>query len=68
MKETEVFDRCEKKCFASIGGKCAALETAIQKDCPFQRTDITMRQQMRDIERYSYLKDYYNKEKNYEKN
>lgn len=50
-------DRCEKECFANLNNRCLALSESIE-DCPFQRTDIRMEEQNRDIARYNSKKKY----------
>lgn len=45
-------DRCDKECFANIGGRCMALQEAYEDECPFRRNDITMGQQNYDISMY----------------
>lgn len=50
-------DECRKECFANLNGRCMALAEAIE-DCPFQRTDITMERQYKDIANYNSHKKY----------
>ena len=44
---------CTKECFANLDGACLCLDTPFVDDCPFQRTDITMKDQCDDIKRYN---------------
>ena len=45
--------RCDKECFANKDGECQALTEPIKGGCSFQRTDITMEQQIADMTRYN---------------
>jgi len=51
---------CNKECFANLDGKCQCLDTPFVDNCPFQRADITMQDQIRDIERYNSRKSLWN--------
>ena len=44
--------RCSKECFANYNGYCFALTESYIGECPFQRTDITMEEQMRSTKGY----------------
>ena len=46
-------DRCEKECFANLGGRCMALSESYRGECPFQRKDITMAEQNEAIAEYN---------------
>ena len=39
-------DKCNRTCFAQKYGRCQALAKTPIGDCPFQRTDITMEEQL----------------------
>lgn len=45
-------DYCDKECFANLDNKCQALSVSYRGECPFQRTDITMEEQMRSTKGY----------------
>ena len=51
---------CDKECFANLDGECQCLATPFVGDCPFQRNDITMNDQMKDIDRYNSRKSTWN--------
>lgn len=46
-------NRCDKECFANKDGECQALTEPIKGECPFQKTDITMEQQIADMAIYN---------------
>ena len=50
---------CDKECFANLNGEYQCLDTPYVGDCPFQRTDITMQGQIKDIERYNSKKSFW---------
>ena len=51
--------KCDKECFANQFGKCTVLTEAIRGKCPFQRNDITMKQQHSDIMKYNSTRSVY---------
>lgn len=51
---------CNRECFANLDGQCLCLDTPYVGECPFQRTDITMKDQCDDIKRYNSKKSVYN--------
>ena len=51
---------CDKECFANLDGQCLCLVEPFKGDCPFQRTDITMKDQCDDIKRYNSKKSTWN--------
>lgn len=54
------YDRvCTKECFANENGQCKALTQAPRGECSFQRSDITMQDQKRDMEYYDSRKSIY---------
>ncbi len=48
---------CKRECFANYEGLCRALIEIPEKgECPFRRTDITMRKQNLDMQLYNSTK------------
>lgn len=62
MREWVKEGRCDRECFANLDGTCLALQEIPRRgECPFRRTDITMKQQYADIALHNSqksLKDY----------
>ena len=50
MKKWVRSGKCNRECFANHNGECGALaETPKTGECPFRRTDISMKKQYADI-------------------
>ena len=47
MRREKTF--CDKECFANEDNKCMALSESIREECPFQRIDITMEEQRKQM-------------------
>jgi len=45
-------DYCDKECFANRDNHCLALSVSYRGECPFQRTDITMDDQVKQMIKY----------------
>ena len=57
MKEWVRNGKCNRECFANHEGMCKSLtETPKTGECPFRRTDITMRKQNLDMQLYNSTK------------
>ena len=52
MDERYDRDYCDKECFANKDKHCLALAVSIRGECPFQRTDITMEDQVKQMIKY----------------
>lgn len=45
--------KCSKECFGNKNGVCMVLSEVPEGECRFQRTDITLEQQMKEAKDYS---------------
>lgn len=53
MEEGKTMKKCNKECFGNQKDLCMVLSEVPEGECRFQRTDITLEQQMKEAKDYS---------------